>query len=187
MYPIAGQASLLRGGVCRLDRDPKPTVRIRLGETVTFHIPFAPTNVELILNGQHETLSGGSTAKWRATSSGGPATLRVTAAMGRVNYRVWLAITDDQRPAKLRRRPGRLLAGQPLIIATDEVVSLRGCIRSLPVTRGLKRDILLRRLSVGTNLVKVGVLPPGRYSLRLEARDLGGNLSRHVTTFTVRP
>lgn len=174
------------GGICNIDRDRMPTVRLRPGEQVRFHLPFTPTSVNLTLRAKSYAPDGGSVPQWPANSLGGPATLAVQAAMGRVSYRAWLAITRDRVPARISRRPGRLRPGEPLTVETDQTIRLRGCIRSLPVARGFKKDISLRRIEPGPHLIAVGRLPPGRYSVRFEARDLEGNLTRQATTFAVK-
>ena len=94
------------GGVCAIDRDRRPTVRLLPGEQVKFHIPVsAPTRVTLTIGGMRYELGTGTTPAWDANSTGGPATLSVESQMGQVHYRAWLAITKDKRPARIRRRP----------------------------------------------------------------------------------
>lgn len=169
-----------------MDRDPSPTVRVLLGEEVTFVTDATPLSVTLTAGGTVYPLGSGRTSRWIATGRSGPARLTIRTSSGTATFGVWLAITDDVQPAKLWRRPGAVRRGEPLVIETDQPVTLEGCVRARPVGRGMKRDITSRRLSVGANRVGIGHLPPGRYSIRLRARDLGGNLTRHDTTFVIK-
>ncbi len=184
-------AALSLGGRCRLQVfGYVPEVRVRPGELTRIHLAAAPRSASVSLSGTApDPAAASETIDWIAPAGtyAGPASFSVTFEEGSVRYLARLVVSVDRSSPRVHGlRPLRTGGRLALRARLSEPTLVTGCIE--PVGRHQSAQATLYRrlpkvwLARGTRSIALGVLPRGRYRVRLLLRNRSGDSTVVVTT-----
>lgn len=180
------QAALAPTDVCQLQVfGYQQEAAVSPGERVRIHLAFAPETATLAFGDLIEPFTPAQDLPWAVTGASGGLVLRMTVGRSVVDYRVRLVVgSDSARPTAKVLGVARKNRRVFLRIRTSEPVSSSGCLTgnrpSNAETRRLfssHRRLRLPPERVGRDvqLIPIGRLPNGTFSLRVRLRDQTGN------------
>lgn len=184
-------AALSSGGRCGVQVfGYVPEVRVRPGELTRIHLATAPRSASVSLSGTApDPAAASERIDWivPAGAYAGPASFGVAFDGGTVRYLARVVVTADRSAPRVRGlRPLRTGGRLALRTRLSEPTLVTGCIE--PVGRHQTSQATLYRrlprawLGRGTSVIALGVLPRGRYKVRLLLRDRSGNSAVVVAT-----
>lgn len=194
------QAALAPTSVCLLQVfGYQKEAAVSPGERVRLHLAFTPETAALAFGDLVEPLASAQDLSWTVNGASGGLVLRTSAGRSVVDYRVRLVVgRDHARPRVsvlgVARRNGRVF----LRIRTSEPVFSTGCLTGGRQSNAETRRLLsshrrLRlppgRVARGVQLIPVGRLPDGTFSVAVRLRDEVGNtttLNEHLSITATR-